>query len=58
VERCGISLAKYVEDAKVTLSDISEKVLEVAKKNAKKLLGSKEINFIKSDMFQNIKRKI
>ena len=58
MERCGISLAKYVEDAKVTSSDISEKVLEVAKKNAKKLLGSKEINFIKSDMFQNIKRKI
>lgn len=46
----GISIAKYVKDAKVYASDISEKALEIAKKNAK--INDVNIEFIKSDLFK------
>lgn len=42
----------------ITASDISLKALEVAKKNANVILKDKNaINFIKSDMFENIDKK-
>ena len=48
----AISLAKYIENAKITAVDISEKALEVAKENAK--INEVDINFIKSDLFDNL----
>ncbi len=53
----GVALAKYVKNAKVTLVDISTKALEVAKKNAKENEVKEKVNFIQSDMFENIKSK-
>lgn len=47
----AISIKKNV-DVKITASDISAKALRVAKKNAKTL--QVDINFVKSDMFDNI----
>ena len=49
----AISLSKLVPQAQITASDISEKALEVAKLNDE----NKKINFIHSDMFQNINEK-
>lgn len=75
----GISIKKYFgESVDVTLSDISNDALDVAKINANNILGTKkvlnssgkieknspienrnktgyEVNFVQSDMFQNIK---
>ena len=62
----GISIKKYFgESVDVTLSDISKDALDVAKLNAKNILSTKKIlnssdkeydvNFVQSDMFQNIK---
>lgn len=48
----GISVKKYVPSAIVYVSDISREALEIAEKNAKEL--SADINFIESDMFENI----
>lgn len=53
----GVALAKHVKNAKVTLVDISTKALEVAKKNAKENEVKEKVNFIQSDMFENIKSK-
>lgn len=53
----GISLAKYGKDLGITMTDVSEKALEVAKQNAKNLLDKSQIEFIKSDMFENISEK-
>lgn len=50
----GISLAKYVKNAKIYATDISEKALEVAKINAKNLEVEEKIKFIKSDLFENL----
>ena len=51
----GISIAKNVNDATVTLSDISNKALEIAKKNAKQ--NDVNVSFIESDMFEKISGK-
>ena len=53
----GVALAKHVKNAEVTLVDISTKALEVAKKNAKENEVKEKVNFIQSDMFENIKSK-
>ena len=49
----GISIAKYVPNAKVVCADISDKALEVSKKNAK-INEVDNINFIQTNMFENI----
>ncbi|MGN1318672.1 MAG: peptide chain release factor N(5)-glutamine methyltransferase [Lachnospirales bacterium] len=48
----GVSIAYYTK-AKVTSCDISDKALEVARKNARE--NNVEVEFIKSDLFENIK---
>ena len=45
----AISLKKFVPNADITAVDISEKALEIAKRNAEKLEA--KINFVKSDLF-------
>ena len=55
MELFGISLTKYVQGINVTLVDISEKALSIAKENAKKLVNDRNISFVKSNMFENIR---
>ena len=52
----GISIAKYVPDSKIYAVDISQKALEIAKKNANNLNVEKQITFIKSNLFENINK--
>ncbi len=51
----AISLKKEIPNVMVTASDISEKALEIAEKNA--LKNDVEIKFINSDLFENISGK-
>lgn len=51
----AISLKKYLPQAEIFASDISEKALNIAQNNAKQ--NNTEINFIKSDLFQNLQDK-
>lgn len=53
----GISIAKNLENAQITLSDISENALKIAEKNVKNNNVYDKIKIIKSDMFENIKEK-
>lgn len=48
----AITLKKELPDAHISASDISEKALKVAKKNAKEFLA--DINLIKSDLLEEI----
>jgi len=48
----GLALKKKFPDSSVTLLDISEDALSVAKENAKNL--DLEVNFIQSDMFRDV----
>lgn len=52
----GISIAKY-SDSDVTMSDISEGALEIARKNAANNGVIDKCNFMLSDMFENIYEK-
>ncbi len=51
----AISLAKYLDFAEVDAADISSRALSVAKKNA--VNNDVKVNFIKSDLFENIDKK-
>lgn len=51
----AISLKKFVPNADITAVDISEKALEIAQKNAKKL--ETKINFLRSDLFDKLDNK-
>ena len=51
----AISLKKFVPNADITAVDISEKALEIAQKNAKKL--ETKINLLKSDLFDKLDSK-
>lgn len=53
----GISLAKNIENTKVTLVDISKETIEIAKKNAIQNGVENKVTFIQSDMFENVKGK-
>ncbi len=48
----AISLDKNIKDAEIYAIDISDKALDVARKNANKLGAN--VKFIKSDLFENI----
>lgn len=51
----GISIGKINSNMQIFLSDISEKALEVARKNSEKL--EVKTNIIKSNLFENINEK-
>ena len=51
----GISLKKKLDNVSVTLLDISEDALSVAKENANSL--NAEVSFIQSDMWENVSDK-
>ncbi len=53
----GISLAKYLPESEITCVDISEGALKVAKKNAKINNVENQITFIKSDLFNKVKKE-
>lgn len=52
----GISIARYIPNSYITCTDVSNKALEIARKNAK-ANNIYNIEFIESDMFKNIKGK-
>ena len=53
----GISLSYYLENAKVTMSDISKNAIEIAKKNAENNNLLDKVKFIESDLFEKIEEK-
>ncbi len=57
---CGniaIGLAKYLPSSRITALDISDTALRAARENAKKYGVEEKIEFIKSNLFENIKRR-
>ena len=48
----GLTLKKFFPESEVTLVDISDKALEVAKENANKL--GLDVKFIQSDVYENV----
>lgn len=52
-----VSLAKYLENIKVTSVDISETALKIGQKNAIDNEVSDKITFVKSDLFENIDKE-
>ncbi len=47
----GISLCKYIRDAKVTASDISSRAVSVARENAQIAGVTRSMKFVESDLF-------
>lgn len=52
-----VSLAKYLENIKVTSVDISETALKIGQKNAIDNEVNDRITFVKSDLFENIDKE-
>lgn len=52
-----ISLLHYANECKGVGVDLSEKALEVAKRNAEKLVSGKDISFVQSDLFEKVTGK-
>lgn len=50
----AIAIAKHRPDLTITAAELSPDALEVAHKNANKLLQKHQISFIKSDIFANV----
>lgn len=50
----AVSLAKYLDNVKITAVDISTKTLNVAKTNAKNNEVENKITFVESNLFENI----
>jgi len=53
----GVSIAKNVKDSQVIMSDISDKALVIAKKNAKDNEVIDKCKFVLADMFEDIQEK-
>lgn len=54
----GTSIAKYTKKVAITMSDISSKALNIAKNNyTKNIEDTSKVEFIQSDMFEEIKAK-
>lgn len=53
-----VSLAKYLQDTKITSVDISDIALEIAEKNAITNEVNDRVTFIKSDLFTNIDKEM
>lgn len=54
----GTSIAKYTKNTNITMSDISSKALNIAKNNyIKNIKDTSKVEFIQSDMFEEIKEK-
>lgn len=51
----GVTVAKLLENAKVTMSDVNERALELSKMNAKENKVEGRIKIINSESFENIK---
>ena len=51
----AISVKYHLISCFVTVTDISENILEIARDNAWSILGTHDIQFIKSDFFSNLK---
>ena len=57
MEQFGVTLAKYIKNSKIYAVDISEKAIEIAKKNATLNGVINNIEFIQSDLFTKIKNQ-
>lgn len=53
----AISLAKYIENSQIVASDISDKALKIAIKNAKINEVENQIYFLRSDLFQKVPKE-
>ena len=53
----GISIAQNIDFVQLTMLDIDRLALEVSKINSEKLLPNKKINFIESDMFEELEEE-
>lgn len=54
----GTSIAKYTRNSTITMSDISSKALNIARNNyTKNIEDTSKVEFIQSDMFEEIKGK-
>lgn len=53
----AVSLAKYIANSQITATDISEKALTVAEKNAKSNGVEQQIAFLSSDLFKEVPKE-
>lgn len=51
----GIAIAKYVKNGQVQLADISQKALQIAKKNVEKNGVEKQVTLLETDLFEKVK---